>query len=369
VIHILYGADSYRVRAAYRAIRAALSDGDDMLESNTTVLEGGTVSAQELLAHASAVPFLASHRLVVVEGLLGRLAPEQKARRGGATRAKKKKAPADDPLASWRAVAEQIGDAAALPASTTLVFIEGALSATNAALKLFSAAAQVQRFDPLKKDDLTGWIAQRAKEKGLRLTPRAVAQLATGSGGQEAEEAGARLWAVDSDLDKLLTYAGEGEVGDEMVARVVTMEQGAKWWDLTDAVAAGDERKALTSLGRLLRDGEPPPVLLSMIARQYRQLVQVKDMRERRVREAEIVAATGVADWKMKQVAPLAQRYSWDTLREAYGLLVEADLNVKRGLQDDESSLQLLVHGLCALGPTRTGAAAGAYRRSTARSG
>jgi DNA polymerase-3 subunit delta len=120
---------------------------------------------------------------------------------------------------------------------------------------------------------------------------------------------------------------------------------------MTDAVVAGNEKKALASLTKLLIEGEPVQVLMSMVVRQVRQLVLVKEMRERRASPDEIARATGVQSWKVNDVAALAARYSWDDLRRAYRLMLDADLNVKRGLQDDESSLQLLVHELCALAP------------------
>ena len=73
--------------------------------------------------------------------------------------------------------------------------------------------------------------------------------------------------------------------------------------------------------------------------------------------------AAGVPAWKVKQFASAASRYSWQDLRRAYALLVEADLSVKRGLQDDESALQLLLHELCGLGAQGRGAP----RRAAAR--
>jgi DNA polymerase III delta subunit len=68
-----------------------------------------------------------------------------------------------------------------------------------------------------------------------------------------------------------------------------------------------------------------------------------------------------VNKFRLNAVGANASRYSWATLRQAYARLLEADLDVKRGRQDDESSLQLLVHELCALA-TR-GSARSAYSR------
>src|SRR5581483_4202924 len=64
-----------------------------------------------------------------------------------------------------------------------------------------------------------------------------------------------------------------------------------------------------------------------------------------------IAKATGTPDWKTEDLIKLAKRWSWPALRRAYALMLEADLNVKRGLQDDASALQLLVHELARLAP------------------
>jgi DNA polymerase III delta subunit len=92
-------------------------------------------------------------------------------------------------------------------------------------------------------------------------------------------------------------------------------------------------------------------MLAFMIVREFRQMVLVKDLRERRLRQDEVLRLSGVNKFRLNAVGANASRYPWTTLRAAYARLLEGDLNVKRGLQDDESSLQLLVHELCALAP------------------
>jgi hypothetical protein len=65
-------------------------------------------------------------------------------------------------------------------------------------------------------------------------------------------------------------------------------------------------------------------------------------------------------------VGALAMRFSWAGLRAAYARILDADLSVKRGLQDDETALQALVLDLCATAPARGMRPAGA-RPSGAR--
>src|SRR6476620_11407030 len=118
---MIYGKDTFRVRAAVRAIREELAKADALLDTNTTTLDGAAVTPGELLAHVSAVPFLGSARLVIVEGLLRHLGETRRGR-------VRKKAAADHPLEGWSEFAQQLGQPGALPPTTTLVFVEGDLA-------------------------------------------------------------------------------------------------------------------------------------------------------------------------------------------------------------------------------------------------
>ncbi len=353
MIHLLYGNDGYRVRHALRAIRAQADAGDGMLDANTTVLDGASLTPGELLGHAQAAPFLASARLVIVEGLLAQIGGGRRGRRG-------KKAADGGPLAAWEAAAAQLADPATMPASTTLVFVEGELPKTNAAFPIFAPIAHAVQYDKLAKDELPGWVQRAADARGLRVAPRALAAIVRLTAGD--------LWTAENELDKLAAYAGGDAVDEDMVMRVVSAAQEARVWDLSDAVVAGDERKALASMRALIEAGEAAPLLMFMLVRQYRQIAIVKDMRERRARQDEIARVTGIPGFRINAVATLASRYTWPLLREAYSALLDADLAVKRGLRDDEASLQLVVHELCALAPGAR--PAGGYpRRAGAASG
>lgn len=339
MIHLLYGPDEYRVHDALQQIRQALADPDNLLESNTAILDGGMVTPQDLLAHATAVPFLAEHRLVVVEGLLAAI--------GSARGGRRKKPSPDDPLEPWRRLAEQLGAPHALPESTTLVFVEGDVKQTNSGFALFSPIAKTARFGPLDKGELPQWIKDRADDKGVNIDGRAVASL--------AQTIGADLWALDRELDKLGAYADGDLVNGAVIGEVVSAVRETKAWELGDATVAGNERKALDTMRRLLESGEPAPLLSFMMARSYRQVIIVKDMNERREAADAIMKAAGIPNFRVKPVAALAARYPWPVLRAAYAKLVDADLSVKRGERDDETSLQLLVHELCAMAQASSG--------------
>ncbi len=82
------------------------------------------------------------------------------------------------------------------------------------------------------------------------------------------------------------------------------------------------------------------------------------------LRQDEIERGAGITSYRLKAVGDLAGRYSWGAVRRAYSLLLESDLAVKRGIQNDEAALDLLANQLCALAPG-TGRRAG-YRPAAA---
>ncbi len=347
MIHLIHGADDYRVRKTLGEIRARLAESDDMLDANTTVLDGHGLTPAELLAHATAVPFLSNSRLVIVEDLLAALGEVKRGR-------PRKKADADDPLEPWRKAAAQLGDPASMPPTTTLVLVEGELSKSNPAFPIFAGVARTVECSPLKKGEIAGWVKGVAKEKDVKLAPGVAERL--------AELVGPDLWALDNELQKLAAYAAGATVDEAAVNELVSAAQDAKVWDLTDAVIAGNARKAVSAMQRLLSSGDAAQMLLVSIARPYRQLALLKDARDRRLSRDEAGRLSGVPSFKVDEWSALAGRYTWPQLRRAYRRILDADLSVKRGLMADEASLQLLVHDLCALAASARQAAAAGRR-------
>ena len=69
MVYVFFGPDSFSRGEAVSAIKAEL-DRDGDLAANTVVLDGNRTTPEEVIAACSTVPFLGSHRLVIVEGLL-----------------------------------------------------------------------------------------------------------------------------------------------------------------------------------------------------------------------------------------------------------------------------------------------------------
>lgn len=94
--------------------------------------------------------------------------------------------------------------------------------------------------DP-RQSELVQWLAQRAREKGLRLSPDEALYLAAATGND--------LGALDTQLEKLRLSGGRG------VRELVRWESGGTPWGVADELLAGRLARSLAAIEALFRSG------------------------------------------------------------------------------------------------------------------
>ncbi|MEX1255281.1 MAG: DNA polymerase III subunit delta [Dehalococcoidia bacterium] len=333
MIAAFYGKNDFSAHEALDALRTEL-DSDGALGDNTVRVDGASAKPDELLVVCQTLPFMSARRLVVVHDLMRRFEPQQGARRS------RRKTPAA--LGAWESFAAALSD---LPQATALVFMEGDISDANPFLKALPPDARVQAFAPPKQGEVAMWIKRRAERHGVALDARAIAALAALVGNQ--------LWTLDTEIQKLGVYAGGGAVTGDDVRALVSFAREPSVFAMVDATIEGRSGAALDLLQRLLAEGEPPQRLLTMVARQYRLLIQTKDLMAKRLRAPEIAGRLRMQGFVVQKLLQQAPAYSIDRLRAAYRMLLDADLSIKRGQFDEETALQLLLVELATLAQQR----------------
>ena len=320
---VLHG-DSFLVAEALANIRRGLGP-EDFLESNTHKLNGNSVTLEEVRAVSSAMPFLAEHRLVIVEGLLGSFEARGPRRRGGGTSRNR--------LARWEGLGEYAGE---VPQTTHLIFADEALRANNPLLRRLTGNAEVRGLQVPRGEELARWIRNRAKSKDASISPGALRLL--------TQFVGPNLRLLDSELEKLSLYAGEKQIGEEHVRSMVAQVREASIFAAVDAIVQGNPSVALRLLQKLRNDGAALPYIQAMIARQLRLVTVAKELVERRVPRGEMGARLELrADFAVRKTLEQARRFSWPRLKGLYACLLEMDLAIKQGRQDEDLALEILV--------------------------
>jgi DNA polymerase-3 subunit delta len=332
MLYVLYGRDDFSLREELGQIKARL-DSDGMLASNTDVLDGREVTPQQLMGICDTVPFLGDHRLVVVEGLLKRF--DRAERRRGA-RAARRESPVVD---QWLGLAEHTER---MPESTILVLVDEELSADNPLLAALRPKGQVREFRPLRRGAVLPWILKRAEAQEIEISPTAARLL--------ADLVGNDLWTLTSELRKLTAYAQGRRIEGTDVKALVSEARQVSIFAMVDAIVEKRPTVALRLLRHLQNTGAEGGYLLAMIVRQYRFILQARDLMTDGLSTREIGQRVGISsDFVLQRVLDQAERYTLPRLKRAYRRLLEADVAVKHGLYSEDLTLELLVHDLARL--------------------
>jgi DNA polymerase III subunit delta len=345
MIVLIHGPVELMRAEALAQIVASCGEDPEMVELNTTRLDGRGLTPAQLENACDTMPFLAERRLVVIDGLLARLAGAGKAR-GRPGEAKPEEPPPDEAVDDLSPEAQK-GQAKAflayfdrVPESAVLVLVEEDVAAGQTARKLQEMSrdgrAKVITCEKIKKNELPTWIRSRAQMRQVKLDGPAVMDL--------AEFVGDDLRQLDQELIKLGDYARGRTVTREDIRLLVPATRAASVFDMVDALGNGNGPLASRLMTHALDvDGEPPLRMLAMIARHYRQLIQLKAMQAEGVRQPEIARALGIFEWKMGGLVNQASRHSFGRLEAAMEKILAADEAIKTGQMSDREAMDVLL--------------------------
>lgn len=310
----LHGSDEFAINAHIDKLCAALGDPSSA-GMNIARFDGRLGLDWEAFHNAvNAVPFLAPGRLVAL------------AHPGAAFPTPEKRK-------------ELTGLMEALPPTTTLVLAE--YEECKPAYWLVKWAlgagktARLHVYNLPKRWEMPRWLDAEARKQGGSIEPAAAARL--------AEMVGEDTRIAAQELGKLLTY-----VNHERPVRILDVEQVSipsaqgTVFDLVDALGGGEGRKAQKVLHQHL-ESEDAFELWGMIIRQFRLLLQAREMLDSQASVAEVQKALGLHEFVAGKVCNQAKRFSLGTLEAIYHKLLEIDEAAKTGQMPLDLALDTLV--------------------------
>lgn len=351
MLYILYGSDSFSRREALRALKREL-DADGSLEANTAEFEASQAAPAEVMAACDTVPFLGGRRLVVLEGALSQAPASGRGRRSRRTPAEGE-AETVEP-GPWQALVEYAGR---LPETTTLVLVDGG-SVDESLLEALRPFATVERFSLPGPREVTGWVQARARARGLEIDGRAC--------GAIADLIGNDTGMLASEIEKLATYAAGERITEKDVKSLVADVRDQEGYLLADAVADGKPAVATKLLHQMLANDRHPAQLLLTIEHRYRRIAVAREMVDAGATGSAIGSRLKIEkSFAVDRLLDQVHRYPSARVRWALDRIAQSDQDVKEGLNDENVSLELLVHDLASpatvsgSNPQRVSAAAG----------
>lgn len=310
--YLFYGTETYLVKDYETALtKALLPPGAETM--NYDIFEEKRATAAAVMDAAETLPFLNDKRLVVVKN-------------SGFFRKDGRKEESERLKAFL----------ADLPESVCLLFLEEKAEKSNGLYKSVVKFGQAVEFKRPTERELSVWIRKTCKDGGVTIAD-SVTALFLQTVDQDMEN-------IVRELQKLIAYkGGQGEIQAEDVRAVCTVSLEAKVFDLVRAVAEKKPEKALQIYRDLLMLRESPYMVLSLIARQFRMILQSMLLSQSGMTNDGIAAKLELRDFAVRGYLQQSRRFSPEGWERALKDCLETDLAIKSGRMGEEEAVEFLI--------------------------
>jgi DNA polymerase-3 subunit delta len=296
-LYLLVGCESYLRDAAARNIADAALSGTLLREFNESSFNLLSDSAMSAIAAAEQIPMMSERRVIRVKDF-----------------AKLREA---DEEVLIRYLERPLD-------SSVLVFVADDLDKRKKLTRTLLASCAVVEFPAVKDAEAKAWARTRLKELKTTADDRVLTEI--------VRLVGTNLQTLSSELDKLAAAAVETrQITMELVEQLIDRSRELSNFDLGDQLIAGDRRRALETLHRLLEDDVAPVMLVGLIAGNYHRLALAKEMLQRGARD-EVYRLIYGPPAKRDAFMNTLQRSDATKIARGIQLIAAADLALKTSL-------------------------------------
>jgi DNA polymerase-3 subunit delta len=193
----------------------------------------------------------------------------------------------------------------------------------------------------------SGWLSDQLKGAAVKLEPAALDLV--------DQHLGEDLSRLPNLLETLAAAYGHGARISADDVRPFLGEAGSvPPWELTDAIDSGDTRTAVGALQRMLAAGDRHPLqVMATLHAHYARMLRLDGSGARDETEAATMLGMKGSTFPAKKALTQARRLGHDGVVEAFSLLADADLDLRKFRKDwpEELVMEVLVARLSRLRP------------------
>ena len=303
-IYLLYGTEDYLKRQYRDKLKNALTAaGED--SGMGGMLSGGdgdmNFNRFEVIDLAETLPFFAERRVILIEN-----------------------------SGFFKNACDELAEYLAQPAASTyFVFVEEEVDKRSKMYKAVKNAGKIVEFATQTEELITRWVLARLKKEGKNITG-SVMQLFMGN--------------IDRELEKLICYTMDKSVIEAADVEAIATEQTTnRIFEMVNAIAEHNQRRALDLYYDLLTLKEPPMRIMYLITRQFQILLHLRDMAGKGFDNQTMAQKAGIPPFAVKRNLTQARGFGAGQLRQALEDGVALEEAVKTGRMNDQMAVELFI--------------------------
>ena len=217
-----------------------------------------------------------------------------------------------------------------------MVFVENEVDKRNKLYKKVKDNGYAAELKKQDADQLMRWAAGILSKDGKKITRQVMEYF--------MERTGDDMENIRMELEKLICYTmGREVITKEDVEAVGTVHVTNRIFEMVTAIVAGNTRKAMDLYEDLLTLKEPPMRIMFLIAKQFNQLLQVKELAGKGAQKSEIASRVKVPPFVAGKLMAQARAFTREQILSYVEFCVESEGAVKTGRLSDRLAVELLI--------------------------
>lgn len=315
VIYI-YGEDTFRSRQYLRKNIEQFKKTRDPQGYNVVILDAKKEKPGKILTELVTAPFLAERRMAVIENILS--ISDKELLGELITKVKEQK----------------------IPESNVVVFYQddklGKVKEVKEFDKILSKEKFAQEFNVFEGAELIGWVKKEIETRGGKIANPALQYL--------CQNVGKDMWLLNTMIDQLVAFKAGAEIETVDIHLFLEEKGDDSIFNLVDAVVAGNRKLAFKMIQTQLEAGEDYQFIFTMIIRQFKILLQMRDLSDREDSSSDTMAQVlGIHPFVVRKSMPLVKKYSMERLKNIYDQLLQIDIKTKTGQGGQSMLIDLFV--------------------------
>jgi len=319
MIIFLYGAESFLKKRKLQELKNKFIKEIDAESNSLEVVDGQVIDLKTLNEKIHTGSLFARKRMLIIDQIF-----------------KNKKAKIFSDLAAYLTKIASEDD-------KIIIFTDNELNTKKEPLKaeqkkLFNFLLKqkfIQEFKPLTGNGLMNFIKKEANSYEKEIQPTAALEL--------AKKSGSDLWLISQSIKKAALSNEEKVISLETINLTASEIFSEDIFALTDAIGAKNKKLALKILEEQYAAGSGDEYLITMLARQFKNLLLIKDASENNLKTDLIASQIGLHPFVVKKGLMQARNFKKEELKSYLNHLLFLDFSNKTGLSDIRSELSLLI--------------------------
>lgn len=309
-IYLLYGEEEY-LKKVYEKKITDKAVSSDMRNMNFDIFDGKDFNSQKIIDAAQTAPFFNDFRLIEVKNselfVKGRKDESEK-------------------------IAEFIEK---IPDSTILLFIESKVDKRSKIFKTVEKYGKTAYFQPLSENEIIKWIKKIFLDSGKNISNSDIVYF--------LRTVGSDMETIFAESEKLISYCDSESISASHIDNICIKSVESGIFDLVAAIGNKNSARAIEIYLNLIAAKQAPLMILTMIARQFRLLLQTKYLSEKGMYSEEIAKTLGARNFIIKECLLQSKNFKKRFLLSAVNECLKTDIDIKTGIMDEKIAVEILI--------------------------